>query len=261
MLLLASCAEGGDGLLPSGGAGSDPDATTQGSPGATAATAAEGTAAASGAVDDDAALGSAGPVLLSPSVPEAVVEVDRSPGADLAVDPRAVVARALREHGGKTSVAAGADSEVPAKPVYTADDLRAITDRGRGSRSAPGRPAVYVLVLEGRYENERVTGVAFSATAFAVFPDQIGSGALGLDRTAYETSVVVHELGHLFGLVDLTGKGAFHEDPEHQGHSRNESSVMYWAVEDVSIANVFRGGPPQQFDAADREEMARIREG
>ena len=66
------------------------------------------------------------------------------------------------------------------------------------------------------------------------------SGAL---YPAYETSVVVHELGHLFGLVNLTGKGAFHEDPEHRGHSSSADSVMYWATEDISVGNVFRGGP------------------
>lgn len=34
---------------------------------------------------------------------------------------------------------------------------------------------------------------------------------------------------------------------------------MFWAVEDVSVRNVFSGGPPTEFDGADEEEMARIR--
>ena len=151
------------------------------------------------------------------------------------------------------------DGSAPAQEVYTAEDLRAITAASRETSSAPSRPAIYVLVLEGRYENDRVTGVAFGATSFAVFPDQIGGGLLGLEPESFETAVLVHELGHLFGLVDLTGEGAFHEDAQHPGHSSSDASVMYWAVEDISITNVFRGGPPREFDDADRKEMARIR--
>jgi hypothetical protein len=36
---------------------------------------------------------------------------------------------------------------------------------------------------------------------------------------------------------------------------------MFWAVEDVSIANLFRGGPPTTFDGDDRREMELIRSG
>lgn len=222
---------------------------------------ASGTAAAGGPVDDEGAIGTAGDGLLSASTPRVVVEVDRSPAASVAIDPRAVVAEELREHGGKQSVRAAGDSRVPGQDVYTARDLRSITAAARSVRSTGDEAAVYVLVLEGRYENERVTGVAFQATSFAIFPDQIGGALLGLQREAFERAVTVHELGHLFGLVNLTGHGAFHEDPEHPGHAESEDSVMYWAVEDISIANLFRGGPPTEFDAADREEMARIRAG
>lgn len=233
-------------------------------PGETTATSergtdAEGVAAAGAAVDDSGRLGSAGDVLLSPAMPRIAVEVDSSPDATLRADARAVLAEELREHGGKRSVAPGADSAVPGRPVYTAADLRRIAAEHRGTHSTADRPAIYVLVLEGRYEDERATGVAFLATAFAVFPEQISGGPLGINERTVETAVLVHELGHLFGLVDLTGLGAFHEDPEHPGHSRYEGSVMYWAVEDVSVINILRGGPPREFDEADEREMARIR--
>lgn len=72
---------------------------------------------------------------------------------------------------------------------------------------------------------------------------------------------MVHELGHLFGLVNLTGEGAFHEDPDHEGHSRNTSSVMHWAVESTVVGDVFEGGPPRDFDTDDEQEMQAIRTG
>lgn len=259
---LAACAGGPATPGEDGSPGAGPRNTATTRPpkaGDPSTTAGNGTAAAGGAVDDDGRLGSAGRELLSPASPSAVIEVDRSPGARLNVDPRAVLGEKLRQHGGKDSVTAGNDGAVPEQEVYTAEDLRAITTTARQVRSAPDRPAVYVLVLEGRYENERATGVAFSATSFAVFPEQISGGLLGTNAEAFEEAVLVHELGHLFGLVDLTGEGAFHEDPEHPGHANSNGSVMHWAVEDISITNVFRGGPPREFDAADQKEMARIR--
>jgi hypothetical protein len=51
-----------------------------------------------------------------------------------------------------------------------------------------------------------------------------------------------------------------HEDPAHPNHSNNPGSVMYWAVEDISIRNVLRGGPPPDFDDADRADLAMLRE-
>lgn len=212
-----------------------------------------------GGVDDNGSLGSAGAALLSPANSAVAIEVDRSPKARLQVDARQVLGDQLRKHGGKESIVAAGDGEAPAQEVYTAGDLRSITSKARQTKSESGKPSIYVLVLEGRYENDQVTGVAFSATAFAVFPEQISGGLLGTNPDAFETAVLVHELGHLFGLVNLTDQGGFHEDPQHPGHSKSDGSVMYWAVEDVSIANVFKGGPPREFDADDREEMSRIR--
>lgn len=218
-----------------------------------------GLAPSAGDVDDAGPVGSAGAVLLSPSSSSVVIEIDRSANGSLRADAAAVLGEELREHGGKQQILRGGDSQVPSKDIYSAADLRSITADHRATRSSTDRPSIYVLVLEGRFENERATGVAFSATAFAIFPDQLGGGLLGTQRAQFETAVLVHELGHLFGLVDLTGQGDFHEDPDHPGHSRNEGSVMYWAIEDVSLRTIFEGGPPTEFDRYDREEMARIR--
>lgn len=240
--------------------GEGPKTTSEPAPGSPDdATGGGGSPAGGAGVNDQGPLGSAGQALLSPATPAVAVEVDRSPKARLEVDARRVVGEQLRKHGGKESIVDGGDGDAPAQEVYRAEDLRSITAKARQTHSKAGQPSIYILVLEGRYENDQVTGVAFSATAFAIFPGQISGGLLGTDPDAFETAVLVHELGHLFGLVNLTGQGGSHEDPKHPGHSSSDGSVMYWAVEDISISNVFRGGPPREFDAADRDEMSRIR--
>ena len=217
------------------------------------------TTAAPPAASDTGDVGSAAKALLSPGVPAAVIEVDTAPGARLSGDVIDALRDPLARHGHKRSVTTGGASDLPARPVYTAGDLRDLAAASRITRSEPGRAAVYVMVLPGRFEDASATGVAFDATAFAVFPEQISGGLLGLNAGEFERAVLVHELGHLFGLVDLTGHGAFHEDPEHKGHSNSRASVMYWAIEDVSLRQVFAGGPPTEFDPGDTQEMERIR--
>jgi hypothetical protein len=208
--------------------------------------------------NDDGPVGSYGAQLLNPAVSRAVIEIDSS-GPQLSQRARDGLVGALQEHGGK-QVSFAAAGSAPNQETYTAEDLRRIADQTRETASRAGSVAVHVLVLDGQYEDQDALGVAFEASTFAIFPSRIRSGLLSsVNYGAFEEAVVVHELGHLFGLVDLTGHGAFHEDAEHPGHSANQGSVMYWAVEDVSIANVFRGGPPTEFDADDRREMDRIR--
>jgi hypothetical protein len=85
----------------------------------------------------------------------------------------------------------------------------------------------------------------------------VAAGLLG-DPDRVELAVATHELGHLLGLVDLvlhTGR----EDPEHPGHSPDRESVMIWAVETDLVTTLLGGGPPTDFDAADRADLSAIR--
>ncbi|HII57235.1 MAG TPA: hypothetical protein HA266_06795 [Candidatus Poseidoniaceae archaeon] len=54
---------------------------------------------------------------------------------------------------------------------------------------------------------------------------------------------------------------ADHEDSEHPGHSNNEDSVMYWAVETVSISAWFSGDLPTEFDQDDLDDMEGMKSG
>lgn len=210
-------------------------------------------------VDDRGSVGSMGPALLRPEVSEAVIEIDATPGESMTDQARNALAARIDEHGNKDSVGLVQGSELPEQDVYTTDQLRSLMETHRSAWSSLDRVAVYVMMLSGRHQDDGVVGVAFNASAYAIFPEQLSGGLLGLSYAYFEEAVVVHELGHLYGLVNLTGHGAFHEDPEHPGHSANDDSVMFWAVESTLVEDVFDGGPPRNFDADDEEEIDRIR--
>ncbi len=112
-------------------------------------------------------------------------------------------------------------------------------------------------------EQTNAIGLAYSASTIALFPERwSGLGSLlGSDR-AVERAVLVHELGHLLGLVNLTYQSPIdHEDPEPRGHSSNQASVMFHAIESTLIGQVFSGPPPDRFDEADAADLEGLRTG
>lgn len=128
--------------------------------------------------------------------------------------------------------------------------------------SADGTVVLRLLFLEGVFEGSAgVLGVAVRGDTAALFSDAISaSGGLLSGSGPVETAVVVHEVGHLLGLVDIylqTGRA----DPGYPGHSSNPSSVMYWAVESSLIGSLLGEFPPTEFDQADLADLAAIRSG
>lgn len=210
-------------------------------------------------IDDRGRVGDMATVLLGRDITQASIEIDATDGEALTGQARSALQSQLAEHGSK-SVSLVDGNTVPEQDVYTTASLRSIMESHRSNWSTPDRVGVYVMVLSGRHEDEGVVGVSFNATGFAIFSERLRGGLLGLNYATYEEAVTVHELGHLFGLVNLTGHGAFHEDPSHKKHSANSGSVMYWAVESTVVGEVFTGGPPRDFDADDEQEMAAIRQ-
>ncbi|HWC12149.1 MAG TPA: hypothetical protein VG455_13120 [Acidimicrobiales bacterium] len=206
-------------------------------------------------------VGSLGWALLSPEVPRAVIEVDRLGGAPLGQQAVEGLADALREHGGKRDVEVVEADAPTTDDVYTPEDLLATSREHRDHSSDDGTVALHVLVLPGRFQAEGVPGVAFHATAMALFTEEIRRVLPpGASIGAFEAAVATHELGHAFGLVNRTGVGDFHEDPEHPGHTADEDSVMYWAIESSALGQLFRTAPPSTFTEADRQEMSSIRD-
>jgi len=147
---------------------------------------------------------------------------------------------------------------------YTLEDIDRLERRHRANRSGGATATMWIVYLNGQLSGEPGTlGVAYRASAAAIFADRIGQATTALvSRTAIERAVVTHEAGHLLALVNIGYTSPHdHEDPAHPKHSNNDASVMYWAIEDISIANLLNGGPPSDFDQFDRDDLRLLREG
>lgn len=236
-------------------------ATTTASPGGQASPG-DGSPSGEGSIplNDAGAPGTNGQALLDGQMARAQVEIDESEGLSLGDRARQAIDRILRQHGQKQAVDFDGASRLPRRDRWSSSQLRAAAAAARDTASGGGSVTVQLLAVSGQYEDDSVVGLALDASTVVVFPDQLRSGLLGgLSAEEVEEAVVVHEVGHLFGLVNLTGDGAFHEDPEHPGHNPSEESVMHWAVETDAVTRIFEGPPPTTFDQSDQEEMERIR--
>ena len=215
---------------------------------------------------DDGSLGPPGAFArtLLRARPATAVVIERAAQAGASLDERAV------------DRSAGVVAEVTGKPVdvravvglgtddrdWTADEVRRAADGAATVPQGSGRAVLRLLVLRGTFEGSAdVLGVAVRGDVLAVFTDNVAGAATPLvGRAAIADAVLLHELGHLLGLVDLardTGRA----DPEHPGHSRNASSVMYWAVESSLVGQVLNGPPPRDLDAEDLADLRALRDG
>lgn len=83
---------------------------------------------------------------------------------------------------------------------------------------------VRVLYVPGLNGSDLIVrGLAYGDYAFVLFKQQIPQG--------HDRSVLLHEFGHLIGLVNCgTPCQTNHEerDPKHRLHCQNEKCVMYW---------------------------------
>lgn len=290
VLLAAACSSGGDGgavaaldstssSLPGRsepGAGADagsgaasPGAAPAGSPPTTSAVAppAESgvptTAPAGSATIAPLPVGRLAPHLLRPGNGDRIVlEVRTQAGAAPRQATLDHLLGALRDASGKQVSLDGPDPVGGAARAWSGSDLARTADDAAQYAQGGQQTVLRLLFLAGTFEGDKsVLGVAARGDVAAVFSDQVeaASGVL-VSESLVERAVSMHEVGHLLGLVDLFLKGG-RGDPDHPGHSRNRSSVMYWAVESDLIGQVLGGGPPTNFDADDRAELAAIRRG
>lgn len=150
--------------------------------------------------------------------------------------------------------------------TWSANDVREQGWDNKKDDPTSGKTLRWQLIFPAEtYEDDSVLGVAVDASTIAIFGESVDDAAGFLNRPSaedVENSVIVHEAGHLLGLVNLVYTSPVdHEASDKPGHSNNEDSVMYWAIESVTVANFISGDLPNEFDQDDKDDLAGIAAG
>ena len=164
----------------------------------------------------------------------------------------------LRRVSGKT-VEVPAAIQLPGGPAeWSTAELHTYADQYGKVKSSADAAVLNVLFVKGRHEESAsILGVATRADVLTMFPDQYRNLGTGLNPQAIETSVIMHETGHILSLVGFQVRPE-RQDKAHPGHSSNKESVMYWAVETSDVINAFVGAPPKEFDREDLADLETI---
>ena len=149
--------------------------------------------------------------------------------------------------------------------IWSSDDVRDARWKHGGDAMDSQTLHWYFLFPAGTYTDDSVLGVAVDASTIAIFKDSVEAAENIIQRPSseeIERAVSVHEAGHLLGLVNLVYESPIdHEDPDHPGHSNNDNSVMYWAIETNDVGNLITGNLPNTFDADDKSDLAGMADG
>lgn len=139
------------------------------------------------------------------------------------------------------------------KPTINVSDISVFADKNRSSYTDGNKIAIYMYLADADFEKNGVLGVAYRNTSICLFQKTIQANSGGVSqasRIKVESGVLLHEVGHLLGLVNNgIDMVAAHEDNANPAHCTNNNCLMYFSIETTGLLNLFNNGIPQ-LDAA-----------
>ena len=125
-------------------------------------------------------------------------------------------------------------------------DVAAVETRNRNRFVQQDKTSIYILFTDGVHPGGQILGMAYQNTSAVVYGRAIrkySSLAGRLTREELETAVLLHEIGHLIGLVNKgTESQSNHVDPSFHDHCTNKKCLMYHSVETKSLSSILLKG-------------------
>ncbi|MFQ6012464.1 MAG: hypothetical protein ACE5LS_02315 [Thermoplasmata archaeon] len=190
-----------------------------------------------------------------------LIEVDHTPGDAPEASALVILQTRLLAYTAKESVEITSGVIAVNQTTFDTLDLLELERAHRDSVTGGDTFTLYILSIAGELANggESALAAAYTASSLAIFKDVISRATLrpGPSLAEVEASVLVHEVGHLMGLVNLVYTSDLdYEDPAHPFHSDNSTDVMYWAIESAPFIQ-----PPNDFGAETRFDLQKLRDG
>ncbi|MUP46409.1 hypothetical protein E0K83_11730 [Gramella sp. BOM4] len=153
------------------------------------------------------------------------------------------------------------------KAPFSIEEIVEIEKQERTAYNTGDEIAVWIYFADGSNEKDEndkfVLGSAFRNTSMVIYQGTIqnfASRPRSPSRATIEAATLNHELGHLFGLVDLgTSPVSDHEDGENQGHCKIDGCLMKASIEfGTGVFDVLEGRGIPQLDQACIDDLQSI---
>lgn len=194
--------------------------------------------------------------------PNLVIEIDYTPGERPSAPALNVLQARLSDVTEKASIRLVFEVIEVNETAFTELALLELERAHRNEVTGGDTFTLYILSIHGELTNggRNALGAAYTASSLAMFQEVIRFATMGPGGPSpeeIESSVLVHEVGHLMGLVNLVYTSELdYEDATHPFHSSNASDVMFWAVESAPFAQ-----PPNDFGFQTRFDLQKLRAG
>jgi predicted Zn-dependent protease len=147
----------------------------------------------------------------------------------------------LNKPGGITIIQTAISS--PGKSSYTLDDVKNIESASRTQHNTSSTLTAYFIFVDADYAsnstNSKVLGMAYAYSSMVIFEKTIqdNSGRFSQPSvTTVESTVTLHEFGHLLGLVNGgSPMQTPHQDVANGKHCDDKSCLMYFEVESSDV--------------------------
>ncbi len=232
--------------------------------------------AGAGCLDDVLPSGPVGPrdYLRDSDYTKWVIEVDYAGGERPSDSVLSLLKQSMKDVVNKPGgVEVRLDDQLPRdERSWTTDALQVLRDDRQDAETGGETVVTHLAFLAGHSASDnadgRVLGVAIGHGQVAIFSATVKDSctSFSLPPCLYSDdeifrAVVVHEFGHILGLVD-NGIPMVNDheadscnDQPDRGHSDNPGSVMYCAVETTDFLQALSGDLPTEFDADDRADL------
>ena len=138
------------------------------------------------------------------------------------------------------------------KDTLSKDEVLAIENEKRTQFASEDQIAIYVLFTNGIHPGNKILGMAYRNTSAVVYGKAINNHSTKagkLTRQELESAVLLHEIGHLLGLVNKgTDPQSLHIDAIHHDHCNNRKCLMYHSVETKKLSSILLKGNIPVFD-------------
>lgn len=129
---------------------------------------------------------------------------------------------------------------LPGTAPYVTNEIRDIEDDVRTKFTTDNELAIFVFFADGNAQTDTQTSVtlgsAYRNTSIVLYErtlQEISASPQTPDRVTLETTTLLHEFGHLLGLVNIQNDDIHtdHEDPLNAKHCVVEECLMYFETQ------------------------------